>query len=701
MHRFRSQFLATLAVTLLCAGLVADARTEPPGPSTVPTRYLEPERPSRTLQAILEGGTSLPWGQFEGSLNLGYLDEPVWISVDLRGMDEQIAMLEIAYPNLDAIDAHYVRNNVVLSTVRTGDKSPFSERPWPHRNFIFPIDDEADTLYLRVQTTTSMQVPLQFWTANAFSQNDQASLLRQGIFLGVLIVMALYNLFIFVGTRENSFILYVGYVFSIALYQAFHHGLTYQFLWPDAAGWHNISGGLFISAAVLFVSLFSREILVLKTTSPVLNQYLKMAAIAASALFAMSFAFSYSIIARLVIVLAIPTALLVISAGIILWYRGMRPAKFFTLGWTAFLLGTIVFGLNKLGLLPHTVLTENALQVGATVEVLLLSVALAERVNEERRERRKVQARLLREQRELTEAYARFVPAEFMQLMGKRKITDVELGDNREMEMTILFSDVRSFTSIAEGLTPKETFVLLNEYLGRMAPIIAKHGGFVDKYLGDGIMALFPADSDSAIAASAEMLDSLMKWNEERERDRLFPIEIGIGLNSGKMMLGTIGAAGRMEGTVISDCVNTASRIESLNKLYGSCVLLTETTFKSIPDSHRFNFRLLDRVRVKGKNEPVMIYELLDALSPEERDNRLKTRDIFHDALYAYWNAEFERALRGFQKCAELAPQAKAIHLLNERASWQARSGASTQDWTGAFDVNLLLQDPSTPKKNS
>ena len=147
-------------------------------------------------------------------------------------MDEQIAMLEIAYPNLDAIDAHYVRNNVVLSTVRTGDKSPFSERPWPHRNFIFPIDDEADTLYLRVQTTTSMQVPLQFWTANEFSQNDQASLLRQGIFLGVLIVMALYNLFIFVGTRENSFILYVGYVFSIALYQAFHHGLTYQFLWP-------------------------------------------------------------------------------------------------------------------------------------------------------------------------------------------------------------------------------------------------------------------------------------------------------------------------------------------------------------------------------------------------------------------------------------------------------------------------------------
>ena len=694
--------VAGLALLLLCVYAATSLATSASVSEHATTfSYLAPERPSLTLEQILTRAETLPWQSFASSLNLGYVDEPIWIKVNLRDSAADATMLEISYPNLDAIDAHYVQNGNVVTTVRTGDKSSFHERPWPHRNFIFPVDEESDTLYFRIQTSTSMQVPLHFWTADAFSRHDQASLVRQGIFLGVLVVMALYNLFIFFGTRENSFVLYVGYVLSIALYQAFHHGLTYQFLWSESPAWHNISGGLFISAAVLFVSLFSREILVLRTTSPVLNHYLKIAAMAAAALFAMSFAFSYSVIARLVIVLAIPTALLIISAGIILWYRGMRPAKFFTLGWTAFLIGTVIFGLNKLGLLPHNLLTENALQVGATIEVLLLSVALAERVNEERRERRRVQATLLNEQRHLTEAYARFVPAEFMQLLGKRKITEVELGDHREMEMTILFSDVRSFTSIAEDLSPKETFMLLNEYLGRMAPIIAKHGGFVDKYLGDGIMALFPKESDAAIAASAEMLESLAKWNSERERDRLFPIEIGIGLNSGRMMLGTIGASGRMEGTVISDCVNTASRIESLNKLYGSCVLLTETTFKSIPDSHRFNFRLLDRVRVKGKNEPVMIYELLDALPAEERDSRLKTRDIFHDALYAYWNAEFERALRGFQKCAELAPHDKAIHLLNERANWQARSGASTQDWTGAFDVNLLLQDPGTVTNKS
>ena len=114
--------------------------------------------------------------------------------------------------------------------------------------------------------------------------------------------------------------------------------------------------------------------------------------------------------------------------------------------------------------------------------------------------------------------------------------------------------------------------MLLNEYLGRMAPIITKHGGFVDKFLGDGISGALPGGLDAAIAASAEMLASLTEWNQEREQAQLFPLQIGGGLNSGQMMLGTIGASGRMEGTVISDCVNTAARIESLNKLYGTTV---------------------------------------------------------------------------------------------------------------------------------
>ena len=696
----RRRWIVTILACIVCMGGAAFGA--PKSVEGVTTEYLNPDRPGHTIESLLQAADSTPWIPFDGSLNLGYQDEPVWVRIDLGSARTDIALLEVAYPNLDVVDLYYVRGTEVLSTIRTGDRSPFEQRPWPHRHFIFPIaDQEFDRLYLRVQTSTSVQIPIAFVTPTEFSERDQASLVRQGLFLGVLLVMALYNLFIYLRTRETSFILYVGYVTSMALYQAFHHGLTFQYLWPGSPDWHNISGGLFISATVGFVSLFSRDILVLQKASPLLSNYLKAAAHLAAGLFLLSFAFSYSMIARLTITLAIPTALLIISAGVVLWIRGMRPAKFFTLGWTAFLLGAIVFALNKLGFLPHTIFTENALQVGATIEVLLLSVALAERLNEERQERRRVQATLLKEQRALTDAYARFVPVEFMRLLGKRKITEVELGDHREMRMTILFSDVRSFTTIAENLTPKDTFILLNEYLGRMAPVIAKHGGFVDKYMGDGIMALFPADSNEAVAAAEDMHRTLIAWNTEREREGLFTLEIGVGLNTGDMMVGTIGAAGRMEGTVISDCVNTASRIESLNKLYGTAVLLSESTFRTIPESHRYNFRLLDRVRVKGKSEPVMLYELLDALPKEICARRLKTRDIFQDALYAYWNGEFERAVRAFQKCLDIDPEDKTAILLNERANWQARSGAASKDWTGAFDMNVLLQEESAAKNKS
>ena len=155
----------------------------------------------------------MPWKEFDRSLNLGYLDEPVWIRIDLAGSSEELTMLEVAYPNLDAIDAYYVRNGQVLSQVETGDRSLFAERAWPHRNFIFPLDSEAEFIYLRVQTRPRCRSRSR--DADQFSRHDQGALLRH-IFLGVLIVMAL-TISLFSRAPRDVVHLYVGYVFSIVL----------------------------------------------------------------------------------------------------------------------------------------------------------------------------------------------------------------------------------------------------------------------------------------------------------------------------------------------------------------------------------------------------------------------------------------------------------------------------------------------------
>ncbi|HPP07400.1 MAG TPA: adenylate/guanylate cyclase domain-containing protein, partial [Syntrophorhabdaceae bacterium] len=213
----------------------------------------------------------------------------------------------------------------------------------------------------------------------------------------------------------------------------------------------------------------------------------------------------------------------------------------------------------------------------------------------------------------IIEAYSRFVPQEFIRLMGKDTIVGIDLGEHIEMTMTILFSDIRDFTSLSEGMTPRENFSFINSYLERMEPVIARAGGIIDKYIGDAIMALFPKDADAAIKGAVDMLQHLEIFNNERQGSGLPPIKIGIGLNTGLMMLGIIGGRHHMESTVISDAVNLASRIESMTKNYKTPILISEHTYYSLRDPSIYGIRFVDRVKVKGKEQCQSVYEVFDA----------------------------------------------------------------------------------------
>ena len=196
-----------------------------------------------------------------------------------------------------------------------------------------------------------------------------------------------------------------------------------------------------------------------------------------------------------------------------------------------------------------------------------------------------------------------------------------------------------------------------------MEPVIDSHGGFVDKYIGDCIMALFDRRPDDAIESGIVMMKHLNRLNEELVESGSEPFEIGIGVNWGEMMLGTIGATGRMEGTVISDAVNTASRVESLTKIYGTSLLITEAVHERLVNPSRFDLRILDRVRVKGREKPVVIYEVLDVLSRETRRLRLSYQRDYQNSIQAFWAANFEEALEGFSRCAEIDPEDQAVQL--------------------------------------
>lgn len=265
------------------------------------------------------------------------------------------------------------------------------------------------------------------------------------------------------------------------------------------------------------------------------------------------------------------------------------------------------------------------------------------------------------------QGYARFVPHEFLQFLNKDSVVDVQLGDHVQKEMTILFSDIRGFTSLSETMTPNENFRFINGYLSRMEPVIADNHGFIDKYIGDAIMALFPTSVDDAAKGAIAMLHSLSDYNEGRKRAGYQRVRIGIGLNTGPLMLGTVGGKNRMDGTVISDAVNLASRVEGLTKTYGANLLITEWTYQRLYDAAHYQIRVIDRVRVKGKSEPVTVYEIFDADPAEEAALKKQTREDFEQGFMLFHANALPEAKHFFENVLAVNPQDAAARVYLER----------------------------------
>jgi class 3 adenylate cyclase len=280
----------------------------------------------------------------------------------------------------------------------------------------------------------------------------------------------------------------------------------------------------------------------------------------------------------------------------------------------------------------------------------------------------------------MNEAYYRFVPREFLEELGKKDITQIELGDQVQREMTILFTDIRGFTELSEDLSPKDTFDFINEYLGIMEPIITNNNGFIDKYIGDSIMALFSKGADDALIATLEMRRVMIDFNELRESEGKAPIDFGTGVHTGNLMLGIVGGYGRMDGTVVSDAVNLASRLEGITKHYGAAAIFSEDTLIKLENPTMFNYRLLDVAKVKGKKKAVYILELIDAENEPARSKKIETKPYFVKAVEYYKEQKFEDALSLFEEVEKIHPTDKAALLYIKRCQNVIKNG-TPEDW--------------------
>lgn len=252
--------------------------------------------------------------------------------------------------------------------------------------------------------------------------------------------------------------------------------------------------------------------------------------------------------------------------------------------------------------------------------------------------------------RVIHEVSQKFVPSEFIKSLGKARITEVSLGDLAEREVTVVFVDIRDFTTISENLSPKDNFLFVNGFNNRMGPIVRKNEGFIMQYLGDGFMALFPKGAQSALNASVEMHKVLQHYNEERASKKRRPVKIGVGMQNGNLIMGITGDTNRLDAAIISDTVNTAARIEGLSKHYGTSILLTKECKENLKNPDLFDFRYLGPVQVKGKQNSIYLYECINGDDFSLFKHKLNTMTSFNNAMNLYFNKEFAMAAVTFQE---------------------------------------------------
>ncbi len=280
------------------------------------------------------------------------------------------------------------------------------------------------------------------------------------------------------------------------------------------------------------------------------------------------------------------------------------------------------------------------------------------------------------------EATDRFIPHEFIHMLGRQSITELNRGDMVEQNVHVMFSDIRDYTTLAEDMTPQQNFKFVNSLAGKVGPIVKRNQGMINQYLGDTIMMLFMQQADHGVQAGIDILRLIAEYNRKRADQERKPIRLGIGLHSGPLMMGIIGDSMRTDAAVISDTVNTASRMEGLTKHFNVNFIISEDTLQKLQDPGRFNLRYLGKVQVKGKHQSISIHECFDGDDDKQVVLKKASLPSFHAGMESYYARDMNAARRYFDLVYQANPEDTTALSFLHRVHHHIINGLP-EDWSG------------------
>jgi two-component system, sensor histidine kinase and response regulator len=342
------------------------------------------------------------------SVNFGLQSKPVWLRLTLRNNSKKGIeyWLEVSYPQLDVVEL-YSPDETGYSKMATGDSRRFSERPIQHRNFVFPLHlegGEQQTFYLKVASDSSVDVPAKLWEPDTFMHESQRLFIGQMLYFGMVLALSLYNLLLFFSLRDRSYFYYVLFTLTSGLSLVSFSGIAFQYLWPDSPGWANVSGMVGFASNGFMILLFQRRLLETPRFAPILDRVL-VTFLGINILQIIGLALAFGSMIRIAIAIDALNMLLITVIAIVCQRRGQHSARFFLIAFSFLAATGVLTALRSVGMVPTNFLTINGLHFGSAMEMLLFSLALADRFNHIRREKEAAQEQLVdnlkRSEREL------------------------------------------------------------------------------------------------------------------------------------------------------------------------------------------------------------------------------------------------------------------------------------------------------------
>ena len=604
------------------------------------------------------------------SPNFGFTDKGYWLSSQIESHYTNNVMLEVANPKLDIIHVYLFDEQHLIYQFRGGDQFPFSLRPIKHQHFVFPLTiltNKTYRLLLYVESRDALFMPVFLSNKDDFYSHESTVLLSFGVFYGVIGFMVFINLLMWLSLKENDYLKLAIFMATFSLAMMILNGQANRFFWGEYPWWGKHSLTFFEGISSLFVIIFSRSFLRTAQYTPKLYKILTLLSIISFIVIFLALIVEYRWSLYIMSVQGLIIPLFTLITGFICWQQNYRPARYFLLALGVFMIAVSVYALMAFTLLPYNILTNFFMYISMLWMSLMLSLALTDRFILLKEKTEATQLEIIKNQQStlnfqetIMSSISRFVPIEFLSLLKKTDIREVKYGDSTLKNMFVMFSDIRNFTSLSENMTLEKNFEFLNQYMSFMEPMVKKNQGFVDKFIGDAIMALFPGQADHAVQSAIEMQQQLTLFNAQLYRSNYEQLKMGVSIHGGELMLGTIGSDARLETTVIGDTVNLTSRLDELTKELNLAIIISEFVYQALNKPEVFSIRMIDNAfQARGREQVIALYEIFNIGNPIIILKKQKTAPFLEKSLGYIKQQQYHLALTELYQSQQVYPEDK------------------------------------------